>query len=211
MKILFVHGLGATRYDFFPGSYRLRKLGHATSTLSYFASFQSLDSIRRRLQRNLEAMASAGEYAVVGHSLGGVLLREALLRLAPAVQQPKHLFLLASPILAPLANQYLSRYALYKLFSGECGQLVSSPERMREIGLPAIPTTCVVGTKSFPRRFSPFGNEPNDGIVLESELCLPLFSDLVRIPARHPALPFSSHLAPIIHARLSSGSRAIPR
>lgn len=210
MKILFVHGMGATRFDFYPNSYRLRKLGYTTSALSYFASFQTLDSIRKRLRHQLEEIAAEGDYAVVGHSLGGVLLREALLSLPLAVHQPKHLFLLGSPIVATRANTFLSTYAMYSLMFGQCGQLVASPERMRAIGLPAIPTTCVVGTKPFPGRFSLLGKEPNDGIVLESELCLALFSDVVRISATHPLLPSSAHLSGIIHKRLASESSVIP-
>lgn len=210
MKILFVHGLGATRFDFFPSACRLSKLGYKTAALSYFASLQTLDSIRKRLQHQLEEIASAGDYAVVGHSLGGVLLREALLSLAPAVHQPKHLFLLGSPIVATRSNTYLSRYPMHNLLFGQCGQLVASPERMRAIGLPAIPTTCVVGTKPFPGRFSLLGKAPNDGIVLEAELCLALFSDVVRISATHPLLPFSAHLPGIIHERLASERSPIP-
>lgn len=204
MKILFVHGMGATPLDALPTLMRLGKLGYRTSTFSYFSSFQTLDAIRARLQRRLAALADGGEYALIGHSLGGVLLRDALSSLPDEIRRPGHLFLVGSPILATRTNGYFNRYALYKMLSGQCGQLVASQEQMRAIGMPSLPTTCVVGSKGLTGRRSPFGTEANDSIVLESELCPQLFSDVVHIAARHPMLPSHRDLAPIVHQRLAA-------
>jgi hypothetical protein len=204
MKVLFVHGMGATPFDCFPTLIRLKKLGYETSTFSYFSSFQNLESIKQRLADQIVVLASTGDFAVIGHSLGGILLRDILLGLQAEVRQPKHLFLVGSPILATKANMYLSRFAMYRFLFGQCGQLVASPEKMGAIGIPAIPTTCVLGTRGLLGRYSPFGNLPNDSIVLESEICVDLFSDVVRVEARHPFLPASPQLVRIIHQRLGS-------
>src|SRR6202034_4433106 len=51
-----------------------------------------------RVARRLTQIADAGEYVLIGHSLGGVLLREALRDLPRAVRRPTRLFLLGSPI-----------------------------------------------------------------------------------------------------------------
>jgi hypothetical protein len=208
MKILFVHGMGATRFDCFPTFMRLKKLGYDTATFSYFSSFQNLDSIKNRLTNRVVEIASHGDYAVIGHSLGGILLRDILQNLPSGVREPRHLFLVGSPMIATQANKSLSRFVFYKFLSGQCGQLVASQELMEAIGLPSVPTTCVVGTKGFRGRYSPLGDRPNDSIVLESELCTGLFSDVVRIAARHPFLPASPDLWPIIHDRLNSKNHA---
>lgn len=204
MKILFVHGMGATSFDCFPTLARLRRLGYKTATFCYFSSFQDLDSIKIRLMRRLSDTAAQGEYAVIGHSLGGVLVRDILTKLPAEIAQPKHVFLLGSPMVATQINQRLSRFWIYRLLFGQCGQLVSSDERMQAIGTPSIPTTCVVGTKGFNGHRSPFGQRPNDSIVLESELCTELFSDVVRFAVRHPFLPATPELSRIIHQRLST-------
>lgn len=207
MKILFVHGMGATPFDCFPTFVRLRRLGYKTSAFSYFSSFQNLDSIKIRLLNRIAETAAEGEYAVVGHSLGGILLRDILMKLPTEIDQPKRLFLLGSPMIATQMNKGLSRFAVYRLLFGQCGQLVASDARMEAIGTPSIPTTCVAGTQGFNGRRSPFGQRSNDSIVLESELCTELFSDVVRIAVRHPFLPATKELSRIIHHRLSTTGR----
>ena len=197
--------MGATPFDCFPAFLRVRRLGYKTSTFSYFSSFQNLDSIKMRLMDLVAETAARGEYAVVGHSLGGILARDILMRLPAEVDQPKHVFLLGSPLIATQMNKHLSRFGVFRLLSGQCGQLVASDELMEAIGTPSIPTTCVVGTKGFNSRWSPFGMRPNDSIVLESELCTELFPDVVRIAVCHPFLPATQELARIIHHRLSTG------
>lgn len=204
MNILFVHGLGATPLDALPTLMRLKKWGYQTSTFSYFSSVQTLDAIKARLRQRLAKLARGGDYALIGHSLGGVLLRDVLSSLPVEVRRPGHLFLVGSPVLATRTNMYFSRHALYRWLSGECGQLVASQEQMRAIAMPTLPTTCVIGSKGFTGRRSPFGDKANDSVVLESELCPQLFSDVVRIAARHPMLPSHRDLAPLVHRRLAA-------
>lgn len=207
MKILFVHGLGATPLDALPTLLRLKKLGYQTTTFSYFSSLQSLETIRTRLQQRLSELARGGHYALIGHSLGGVLLRDALSSLPVDVRRPGHFFLVGSPILATRTNAYFNRYAIYKWFSGQSGQLVASPEQMQAIGMPSVPLTCVVGSRGLTGRRSPFGKHANDSVVLESELCPHLFSDVVHVAARHPMLPSHPDLAHIVHQRLDAITR----
>jgi len=203
MKILFVHGLGATRFDFLMTARHLKKMGHDVRYFSYLASLQSLEQIRLRLQEDLTALAAAGDYAVVGHSLGGVLLRDALLKMPSSVRSPMHLFLVGSPMAATKINTYLSRFWIYQLLAGQCGQLVASEKAMVVIGIPDVATTCIVGSKGWYGKYSPFGDQPNDGIVLEAELQTEKYTDVVRIHARHPVLPMRSGLWPVIHGRLT--------
>lgn len=199
MNLLFVHGMGATPFDWLPTAWRLKKHGYRTATFSYFASCQSLAGIRQRLARRLAVMASEGEYALIGHSLGGVLLRDALCSLPADVRPPRHLFLVGSPMTATQTNRDLSRFKLYQLLFGECGQLVASNEQMQAVGVPGLPITCVAGTKGNASRFN---GQANDGIVLESELCPGLFADVVHIEASHPLLPAHRQLPQLIHQRL---------
>ena len=204
MNILFVHGMGATPFDCFPNLARLNRLGYKTHAFSYFCSFQKLDSIKARLLKRIAHIASDGEYAVIGHSLGGILLRDILMKLPAEIDQPKHLFLLGSPIVATQINKRLSTFRIYRLLFGQCGQLVASEQWMESIGVPPTPTTCIAGTRGLTGRRSPFGKRANDSIVLESELCTELFSDVVRIPLRHPFLPAARELSCIVHQRLAS-------
>lgn len=207
MIILFVHGMGSTRFDFLPNALRLKRLGYEIRYFSYFASLQSLEKIKDHLRDTISAVASSGEYALVGHSLGGVLLRDTLLHMPSGIRQPKHLFLLGSPIIATKLNKYLNRFAIYNVLFGQCGQLVASDEHMSAIGIPDVIITCIAGTKGFRGNYSPFGAHSNDGLVLDVELRIEMFADVVRIHASHPILPACKDLSSVIHNRLKSNGK----
>jgi alpha-beta hydrolase superfamily lysophospholipase len=85
---------------------------------------------------------------VIGHSLGAVLLRAALPRLA---RPPVACFLLAPPTQASLAARRFAPRRLYRLFTGEMGQKLASQPFMDALPLPAVPTRIYAGTGG-PRR-----------------------------------------------------------
>lgn len=202
MQILFVHGLGASSLDGIPLLWRMRKRGVQAETFSYYASMQKLDLIKQRLQERIRLLAARGDYVLIGHSLGGVLLRVALQDLPADIRAPQRLFLVGSPVRATSINQSFKHWRLYRLFSGECGAVVANPERMDAIPMPSVPTTCIVGSKGLTGRFSPFGNQPNDCMVLESELGLEYCDDVVRVAVRHPYMPASALVHRVVLDRL---------
>src|SRR5580698_7725200 len=98
MQVLFVHGMGRSPVSGWPLLRRLRRAGLRTHTFGHWVSRHSFATIVDRLGQRLVQVAENGEYVLVGHSLGGVLLREAL-RIAPAtIRAPQRLFLLGSPV-----------------------------------------------------------------------------------------------------------------
>lgn len=101
MQALFVHGLGRTPLSGLPLMARLRRAGIRARGFGYLAACEDVEAIRARLMRRLVEMAQSSEttlgYVVVGHSLGGVLLRDALAALPDGVPRPRHVFLPGSP------------------------------------------------------------------------------------------------------------------
>lgn len=78
MQVLFVHGMGRSPLSDFPLLFHLKKSGLNTSTFGYMASLHSFESIQHELANHITYMAAQGDYILVGHSLGGVLIRAAL-------------------------------------------------------------------------------------------------------------------------------------
>ncbi|WP_432720479.1 hypothetical protein R0381_003170 [Jeongeupia wiesaeckerbachi] len=178
--------------------HRLRRAGLRTETFGYAAALEDFDAIVIRLQRRLSALAMQGEYMVVGHSLGGVLLRAALTTFPKDAGLPRHAFLLGSPLKeARLATRF-QRNLLFRVLAGDCGQLLGSPGRMGAIAALSIPTTAVVGVKGFQRKFGPFGMEMNDGVVSVSEVVAPWLANQIQVQVVHTLLPSSQLVANII-------------
>lgn len=204
MHVLFVHGMGRSPLSGMPILFRLRRHGYATSAFGYVAALQNFDAIRQRLCKTIARIAAQGDYVLVGHSLGGVLLRSALAELALTTNAPKHVFLLGSPIRPSRIANKLSERFLYKAFTGDCGQLLASSEKMAKIGALSARTTSVLGTKGIKGKYSPFLHEENDGVVAVSELTADWISEEIRVPVTHTFLPSSSLVADILIQRLKA-------
>src|SRR5437870_163140 len=113
MRALFVHGMGRSPLSAWPLLRQLKRGGLATSTFRYVVSLEDFESIKGRLVAKIAALAAHGDYVLIGHSLGGVLLRAAVNCLPPETRQPHHAFLLASPVRPARLAQRLGGNLIY--------------------------------------------------------------------------------------------------
>jgi hypothetical protein len=72
---------------------------------------------------------------------------------------------------------------------------------MASIPLPGVPLTVLAGTRGPRGRWSPFGDEANDGIVSVSEVGLPGL-DPIEVPVLHTFLPQDARVARLVLAGL---------
>ncbi|WP_338847072.1 alpha/beta fold hydrolase [Massilia sp. W12] len=202
MRALFVHGMGRTPISAWPLLWKLKRGGLSPESFAYFTPVESFASIERRLISRITALAAQGDYVVIGHSLGGVLLRSALKSLPSGLRRPRHIFLLASPIYPSRLAQRLSSNILYKAITGDCGQFLASGSRMEEIGSASDPITAIVGVRGFSLKCAPFHGEPNDGVVAVSEVSAEWLRDQERIDEMHTLIPASRRVGEIILRKL---------
>ena len=188
MHALLVHGMGRTPLSMVILAARLRRAGMAPRLFGYLPALESFERIVGRLVRRLETLAVHGEYLVVGHSLGGLLLRAALARVDAGLPGPRHLFMLATPNQSPRLARRFHRNPIYRFYTGDAGQLLADPARVAAIPQPAVPYTIIAGTGGTRRRWNTFRDEPNDWIVGLSEVRLTDGEELVTVPIGHTFL-----------------------
>jgi pimeloyl-ACP methyl ester carboxylesterase len=198
MLVVFVHGMGRTPLSGWPLLYRLRRAGLQTTTFGYTTAFEDFNSIKRRLMSKISKVAEADRYVLIGHSLGGVLIRAALNELPDHIQRPYHVFLLGSPIQPSRLAVRFRKNSVYRVLSGDCGQLLASRSRMEEVGPLKDATTSIVGVRGFGRKQKPFGDEPNDGVVSVTEVSAPWVTKQRSLPLVHTLLPASGQVAAVI-------------
>jgi hypothetical protein len=75
--------------------------------------------------------------------------------------------------------------APFRWLAGECGARLAAPEFFTELPAPAYPCAVLAGTRGIYGRLSPFGGEPNDGIVALSETRLGTEHPVLRFPVTH--------------------------
>ena len=204
MRVLFVHGMGRTPISGWPLLHRLRRAGSEAGSFGYAAALEDFDAIVARLVRRIALIAARSEgggdtYILVGHSLGGVLLRAALARLPPGTRLPAHVYLLGSPILPSRIAASLKTMWAFRIFAGDCGQLLGCAVRMQAIASVTTPVTGIAGVRSLPGSRGRFGDEANDGVVSLGEVSAPWLTEQIEVPVVHTLLPSSGRVAEIIH------------
>ncbi len=170
MHAIIIHGMGRTPLSMCFLALRLRSAGFKISFFAYIVTFESWYGCTSRLARLIERRTKGEGYIVVAHSLGAVLARAVI---AEAEQKPEACFFLASPTQASQAARQLASRIWYRLLSGEMGQLLADQAFMSALPIPNVPIFIYSGDAGFTGKFSPFKNEPNDGVLMVKETHLP--------------------------------------
>lgn len=204
MQALFVHGMGRSPILGWRLLARLKAQGITPHAFGYVATFQRCDAIRQRLINRIQTLAACGDYVLIGHSLGGVLLRAAIAGLPQGTRLPRQIFLLGSPIQPSRLAHRLHRNLFFRLLAGDCGQLLASATRMSAIGPSPVPAVAIQGTTGWRGRFSPFGDAVNDGLVAVAETNAAWLSKTVQVPVLHTYMPSHRRVSRLILDHLTA-------
>lgn len=168
MLTLLAHGLGRTPVSMFGLAAFLRRGGHRTRFFGYSPTFESFPGIVDRLTRTLRDLSRLGQpVTLVGHSLGGLLLRIAV----PSVPELRvhHLVMLGTPNSPPRMGRLAWRWRPFRWLTGGCGRFLASEKEYDRVPGLAVPCTVFAGTAGPQGKWGPFASEPNDGVVAVSE------------------------------------------
>jgi hypothetical protein len=138
---------------------------------------------------------------VIGHSLGGLILRAALDGISPA---PAHLFMLATPNQASRLAQRFHRFWPYRIVCGESGQLLAQPEFFAQIPEPTVPYTIIAGAAGPCGRRSPFGDLSNDWVVAVEEAKIRPDDQPIILPVGHTFMMNDRRVHAVIKEVLSA-------
>ena len=183
MDVVLIHGMGRTPLSMLRLSRRLRRAGHTPILFGYSPTFETLQGASSRLARLVQRRIDTARYALVGHSLGTVLIRSSLDRLQG--RMPDACFFLAPPMVACRAATFFSRFWLYKVLTGEMGRLLADEGFMRGLPMPSGLLRIYAGVGGPRAGWLPFGMEANDGILSVSEAIGGRDAAAIRVPALH--------------------------
>lgn len=191
MHAILLHGMARTPLAMLVLAVRLRKAGMTPHLFAYSAAFESWDGCRKRLQGFIQRRVANAPFILIGHSLGSVLIRGVLPRLT---HKPDACFFLAPPTKACMAARKFAPRGLYKLVTGEMGQLLARADFMASLPIPEVPTRVYAGVNGPRGRYSPFGEVCNDGILALHETALPGAS-CVEVQAMHTFIMLNQGVA----------------
>ena len=170
MHAILIHGMGRTPLAMSILAARLRASHIRPHLFGYSVTFERWDACIQRLEQFITKHVKTDDYIMIGHSLGSVLTRATLPRLT---HPPAACFFLASPTRVCKAANNFAHYPLAKLLMGEIGQRLADKQFMESLPRPSVPAKIYAGTGGPRGRYSPFGEEPNDGVLTIKETLLP--------------------------------------
>ena len=203
MDLILVHGMGRTPLSMLRLRRRLRRAGHHPILFGYSPTFETMQGATARLVKLIERRVDTTHYALVGHSLGTVIIRAALGQLEN--RAPSACIFLAPPILACKAAWFFARFWPYQWLMGEMGQLLAQDAFMQVLPMPAIPTRIYAGVAGPRASWLPFGMEANDGILSLSEATGGFAAQVVQVPALHTFIMNSAQVCDDMTRFLETG------
>lgn len=169
MEAILIHGMGRTPLAMSLLAIRLRAVDIHPHLFGYSVTFERWEDCIERYRKFIEKRTASSEYIIIGHSLGTVLTRATLPKLT---HPPKACFFLAPPTQVTNAAKTFAHRRLIKLFMSEMGKVLTDEQRMKSLPVPDVPTKIYAGIAGPRGRFSPFGDEPNDGLLTVKETLL---------------------------------------
>lgn len=202
-EVILVHGLWYGRTSTALLKRRLQRAGFTVSTFTYSSIFRAPVDTASRLAQWLEERA--GKTHLVGHSLGGLVILQALaLSNTPFTGR---VVMLGTPLNGSKVARRISSWPLIGKLLGSSSDLLQQglePESDSvEIGMIAGRTNIGLG------RITGAIDGPGDGTVLISETRHPSLAAHVEIAAGHTGLLYSAEAARLVTGFLQSG-RMIP-
>lgn len=186
--VILLHGLGRFRQSMRRLEQHLKSLGYSTINLAYPSTTKTIETIAEthlaRAVQDCEAQG-AGKIHFVGHSLGGLVVRQYLQR--HSVPAGCRLVMLSPPNKGSELVDLLMQVPVYRWITGPAGQEIGSgPEsvvkRLKPVG---IDVGVIAGNLSINLVFSAFLDGPDDGMVSVKSTMLPEMRDFIVVPNTH--------------------------
>jgi hypothetical protein len=206
MRIMLIHGQGRSPLSMGLLGWRLSRQQYTVHYFGYASYFQMFEDIVARFVRAIRDDIGNEPYAIVSHSLGGIVARAVLPELAD--NPPRHLVMLAPPNQPARIAKLMRSNALYRWITWDCGQKLADDDFYAGLPVPAVPTTIIAGTKPVGGiwQHTIFGREAevNDGILSVDETQLGDVVEVIAVPSRHGFIMNSKEVAETVLQILSN-------
>ncbi len=184
--VLLLHGLGRSPVVFAKMEPALRAAGYEAVAISYPSLTRDIQDHAAQLNRLLDGVEGASRVSFITHSLGGIVLREALAREAAWRDRLAlgRIVMLAPPNQGSELAAALDDFSLFHLVAGPSAeQLVKG---RRYAALPSkVEVGVIAGGTPDGEGFNPLLSANNDGVVTVEETRLAGATDVLVVPALH--------------------------
>lgn len=188
-EIILVHGLWVPGVVMHPLAYRLERAGFRCRTFSYYGMARPLQAHAERLAR---LARETGPAHFIGHSLGGLVVVEALCR-HPEIPAGR-VVLLGAPARGCAAGRRLASHPAGRWFLGRSEELWREGRELRWTrpeALGVVAGSMPIGLARLLGRL----HGVNDGVVSFEETAVEGMAERIVLPVGHSAMLLSARVA----------------
>lgn len=203
-QVILAHGLWVPGVVMQPLAVRLERAGYRCHTFAYGGRARPLEAHAERLARVARAIGPAH---FVGHSLGGLVVLEALE--ADLALKAGRVLLLGTPARGSCSGRRLARHAAGRWLLGESEPLWREGREARwtrSERLGVIAGNRPIGLGIMLGRLA----GPNDGVVAFAETCIDGMSERITLPVGHSQMLVSGRVAEQVACFLHHGRFSAP-
>ncbi|WP_375748628.1 esterase/lipase family protein [Vibrio sp. HN007] len=185
MKIVILHGLYMHGVVMLPLSKKLQTLGYETQIISY----NTLSINEDILFQDIDDALEDSENVLLGHSLGGIMIKRYLASRKPSVEKISHAIVLASPIKGASIAEKIQGLGLGAMLGNSVDHGLELHEDKWDF--PQL-LGCITGNVSAGIRPILIGNDSCDGTVTVDETKIEGMADHIETKNSHTSILFSS-------------------
>lgn len=185
MKIVILHGLYMHGVIMLPLSQKLQALGYDTQIISY--NTVSIDE--EALFQDIDNALDASENVLLGHSLGGIMIKRYLASRQPSTEKISHAIVLASPIKGASIAERLQEMGLGVMLGNSADHGLELHDDKWQF--PQL-LGCITGNVSAGFRPILIGSDSCDGTVTVEETKIDGMADHIETKNSHTSILFSS-------------------
>ena len=203
--IILIHGILRSGGAFVNLETALQQQGYETLSISYASTRRSLEQHGTALSHILENLAPDTKVGFVTHSMGALVLRQAL-----EVDKPDHIHLTRAVLIAPpnqgaqLADR-MQNTGAYKAVYGISGQQLTTDHVQELPKLTALEFGVLAGGRGTPEGFNPMLDGDDDGVVTVDETKLEGMQAFKILPALHSTILSKPETARAVQSFLKTG------
>ncbi len=198
--VVILHGMGRTRASMAVLAARFQAAGFETLSFPYGTAASTLEETSAALAVYLEKRVKTERYHFVAHSLGNIIIRNALRgKLRPGLGR---IVMLAPPNQPARLAKLLKENPVFRWRTGDSGQKLSEEEFYKTLPTPPVEFGVIAGDKGQKLTFE----GPNDGIVEVEGTKLAGMKDFVLVHHTHTFMMNAKDTFSLCRRFLESGS-----
>ncbi len=198
--VVLLHGMGRTWVSMVLLGFRLTRRGYDTHLFGYNPRAESLNELTERLKRDIERKVGARKFHLVGHSLGNIIVRNGFR--TGFGSGLSRIVMLAPPNGPAALASALSRFPVYRWWTGDSGQKLGDPTFYESLPVPDVEFGVIAGGKGQGLTF----DDANDGVVRVENTKLAGMRDWILVPHTHTFIMMATDTFRLCDRFLKTGS-----